>query len=120
MYLLQGVHVKQMMMEPYQISPGFFNQRMREVSLEKSVAVYEDLRYVGILKDDNCSHFLLHDDWCACRPAAALVRRLWRRPSACNPQLNALLYRRPLYWLPPCIYGLRQWLPCTFQAEERS
>ena len=50
---MQGVHVEQMMMEPYQISPDFFNRRMKDVSLEKSVAVFEDLKYVGILKDDN-------------------------------------------------------------------
>ena len=65
---MQGVHVQQMMMEPYQISPDFFNQRMKEVSLEKSVAVFEDLKGVGILKEDNCSHFILYDDWCACLP----------------------------------------------------
>lgn len=53
-------------MDPYQISPEFFNQRMREVSLEKSVAVFDDLRYVGILKEDNCSHFIQYDDWCVC------------------------------------------------------
>lgn len=62
---LQGVHVQQMMMEPYQISPKFFNQRMKEVSLEKSMAVFDDLKYAGILKDDNCSHFIQYDDWCA-------------------------------------------------------
>ncbi len=62
---VQGVHVQQMTMEPYQISPEFFNQRMKEVSLEKSVAVFDDLKYAGILKDDNCSHFIQYDDWCA-------------------------------------------------------
>ena len=65
---MQGVHVEQMMMEPYQISPDFFNRRMKDVSLEKSVAVFEDLKYVGILKDDNCSHFIQYDDWCAATP----------------------------------------------------
>ena len=39
---------------------------MKEVSLEKSVAVFEDLKGVGILKEDNCSHFIQYDDWCAC------------------------------------------------------
>ena len=56
------------MMEPYQISPDFFNQRMKELSLEKSVAVFDDLKYVGILKEDNCSHFIQYDDWWAARP----------------------------------------------------
>ena len=59
------MHVQQMTMEPYQISPEFFNQRMKEVSLEKSMAVFDDLKYVGILKEDNCSHFIQYDDWCA-------------------------------------------------------
>ena len=55
--------MQQMMMEPYQISPDFFNQRMKEISLEKSVAVFDDLKEVGILKEDNCSHFIQYDDW---------------------------------------------------------
>lgn len=76
------MHVQQMMMEPYHISPGFFNQRMREVSLEKSVAVFDDLKYAGILKEDNCSHFIQYDDWCACWPAAAMAPRQWREPFA--------------------------------------
>ena len=63
MWAVQGTHVQQMMMEPYQISPDFFNQRMKEVSLEKSVAVFDDLKAVGILKEDNCSHFIQYDDW---------------------------------------------------------
>jgi hypothetical protein len=73
--------VEQMTMEPYHISPGFFSQRMREVSLEKSAAVFEDLKGVGILKDDNCSHFIQYDDWCACRTTAAMLSRHWREPS---------------------------------------
>ncbi|CAL5222477.1 g4849 [Coccomyxa viridis] len=69
----KGVHVQQMMMEPYQISPEFFNQRMKEVSLEKSVAVFEDLKGVGILKEDNCSHFIQYDDW---RTAEGQLKRI--------------------------------------------
>ena len=61
-----------MLMEPYHISPNFFNQRMREVSLGESVSVFEDLKGVGILKDDNCSHFIQYNDWCACQPAAVM------------------------------------------------
>ena len=70
------------MMEPYHISPGFFSQRVREVSLEKSVAVFDDLKYVGILKDDNCSHFLQYTNWCACRPAAAMASQGRSEPPA--------------------------------------
>ena len=60
---LQGIHVEQMMMDPYQLSPDFFSQRMREVSPEQSAAVFQDLRETGILKQDNCSHFIAYDDW---------------------------------------------------------
>ena len=62
----QGIHVEQMMMDPYQLSPDFFTQRMREVSPEQSAAVFEDLRETGILKQDNCSHFIAYDDWWVC------------------------------------------------------
>lgn len=61
--MLQGVLVQKMMMEPYALSPAFFNQRMKNIDLETSTAIFEELKAAGVIRDDDQSHFGLFETW---------------------------------------------------------
>lgn len=54
-----------MMMEPYPLSPEFFSQRMKNIDLDTSTAIFEELKAAGIILDDNQSHFGLFETWFA-------------------------------------------------------
>lgn len=63
--MLQGVLVQKMMMEPYALSPTFFSERMKGIDADTSAAIFEELKGVGVVLDDNQSHFGLYETWSA-------------------------------------------------------
>ena len=63
--MLQGVLVQKMMMEPYALSPTFFSERMKGIDADTSAAIFEELKGVGVVLDDNQSHFGLYKTWSA-------------------------------------------------------
>ena len=64
---MQGVLVQKMMMEPYPLSPTFFAQRMKGIDAETSAAIFEELKAVGVVLEDDQSHFGRYESWCALR-----------------------------------------------------
>ncbi len=56
--------MKRIVMEPYDLSPAFFNQRMKGIDAETSAAIFEELKAVGVVLEDNQSHFGRYETWC--------------------------------------------------------
>ena len=52
------------MLDPHPLTPQTFAQRMREVDMPTSEAIFFELKGVGIIQADNCSRFLEYETWC--------------------------------------------------------
>ncbi|KAK9820955.1 hypothetical protein WJX81_006047 [Elliptochloris bilobata] len=52
----QGIHVRKLIMQPYPITPAFFAERIRGVSLEVSVRLHARWRSVGLLDEHGSSN----------------------------------------------------------------
>ena len=63
--MLQGVDVQKEVVGPYPIGPETFAQRMREVDMPTSAAIFGELKEAGIIRADNHSSFLGYETWCA-------------------------------------------------------
>lgn len=53
------------MMQPYQLTPRTFAERMKGIDLALSETIFEELKAVEIIRDDNQSHFGWYESWCA-------------------------------------------------------
>lgn len=72
--LLQGVTVEKRMLDPQPLTPQTFAQRMREVDMPTSEAIFFELKGVGIIQADNCSRFLEYETWCGALPSIRAPR----------------------------------------------
>lgn len=62
-WLVQGVLVQKVIMDPYPLSPEFFMQRMKGIDAGTSAAIFAELTAAGIILEDNHSHFMLYETW---------------------------------------------------------
>ena len=73
---LQGIHVRKLVMQPYPLTPAFFAERIRGVSLEVSMRLHARWRALGLLDAHGFSNVTNTTALaCAPRPQAAAAAR---------------------------------------------
>ncbi len=62
-HVLQGARVEKVMMQPYPLTPHFFSERMKGLDLDVSAAIFEELKAVEVIREDDHSHFGWYETW---------------------------------------------------------